>query len=242
MNLTKKQEKNLKNYYKYLEVEKEKRKEDLKNYFNQCLEEKKRFFKNNKLDFCNFKEWLKKDGLKFMQKRYFDKLELSDQVSYIFSKIEEYCNLDAKKVIEKTNNILNCDVEIKKINLIVLNFSWVKSNTWGSNPKINGYYNLNGQTRQIVGTYTVGGCGYDKLSAAASNCLNSCNWFAKMVVLAVLNYKGCYPFSKESWGIQTSFSGCGMSTLANLLENLGFTTYWDNYTFIAKRQKGVKHE
>ena len=63
-----------------------------------------------------------------------------------------------------------------------------------------------------------------------------------MVVLAVLNHKGCYPFSKESWGIQTSFSGCGMSTLANLLENLGFAIYWDNYTFIAKRQKGAKHE
>ena len=34
----------------------------------------------------------------------------------------------------------------------------------------------------------------------------------------------------------------GNDEIKRFLENLGFAIYWDNYTFIAKRQKGVKHE
>lgn len=77
-------------------------------------------------------------------------------------------NLYAKRLTKEYNKTLafiNSVAEVGEFNSLTVTIEWKKSRMWGSNPRAYTNYGFIGES--------VGGCGYDKLSTAHAQALNS---------------------------------------------------------------------
>lgn len=109
---------------------------------------------------------------------------------------------------------------------ISVSVDWVKSRTWGYNPRV--------EIRTNTGTFygTASGCGYDKESAAIANALNQCDSVLKALYL--LKEKGlCSGLSDKSPTACTGVDnrtvcgyGAGYSILPYFEGGVGTSCFW----------------
>ena len=168
----------------------------------------------------------------------------------------------AAKIAKRANyagRIAAAEKETRTIESVTVTIVWKKSATWGNNPRAT----VRAKLRTAEGylqyeTYessSVGGCGYDKGSTAVAEGLNQCTallrllYSAESLRLAHNSSRNAVERSRRDYlgygsgyGPLPAFEGgVGVSSLANILENLGFHyehVSWgkafDVYQFTAK--------
>ena len=105
---------------------------------------------------------------------------------------------------------------------IVVVVEWVKSATWGRNPK------ATARTNRHEGVGRASGCGYDKHSAAVAEALNECPDIQKLL----FDYMEAQPLDASNratlgygsgYGALPYFEGgCGLSYIVAILAKLGY--------------------
>ena len=146
------------------------------------------------------------------------------------------------KAIEREVNRINTVMSAGTIGDIKISVEWKKSRMWGANPSAECWYSYKDASGNRQSNYvkseSIGGCGYDKLSTAVSQCLNQINEVLKPLYLAkdkninkdnrdLLGYGSGY-------GILPSIEGgVGVSCYPRIFEKIGlkFETVASGKTF-----------
>jgi len=121
------------------------------------------------------KNWQYNEYMTDTKKR--QKWELPALVEYIISRREKSDQKKLDKELVKLNTISNAPDFTGEISVSV---EWVKSRTWGHNPKVE-LTIWGGEFARYNGSAS--GCGYDKESAAIAEALNQCNSIKKALYL-----------------------------------------------------------
>ena len=145
-----------------------------------------------------------------------------ERVSYVIEKIRK----EAVKQLSKDLQIIEAAKQAEEVEKIIIKVEWKRSRIWGSNPtaevevrtKTHGFFRYN--------SGSIGGCGYDKESAAISEALNKSNEVLKMLFEAkdkdIKNSnENIFGYGMNT-GILPSFSGgCGVSCYRRNFEAIG---------------------
>lgn len=143
---------------------------------------------------------------------------LEDAKAYLLKRIEKNATKSKEKHLLHLLEIEKAG-EFKYFNIQV---EWKKSQTWGANPRGEGY--------DYTGRYdsgSVGGCGYDKLSTAVANVLNQSKPLLKALYLE--REKDLITPLRELFGYGSGYGilpriegGVGVSCYPEIFKKIGF--------------------
>ncbi len=226
--MTKTQQNNLNKYFKWLDKKEKERITTAK--IKEAINE--HFW-----TYTRFKDIYKIKNIRFKNETTFNNMAENEKIQYIKNHITLYYKNQFNQYKENIKNILAHDEELQKIEISV---NWSKSKTWGWNPHAKAFVN-----NKYVGDASASGCGYCKRSTVYSNSLRGSKTFKKAILLEVLKHditkeenrkKLPYGIKINDYGFSCCFAGCGVSTLINMLQFIGFDysniTDHENY-FIA---------
>lgn len=155
-----------------------------------------------------------------------DTLSLEKAKEKMIKKVQK--NL-AKKVekIESKYFLFSCIC--REVKSIEINTSWFNGGSYGWQAQSELIVNFTNYTREFYNGSKTGGCGYDKLSTAISNCLNQSNDLRKLLHKVAnkaenkgIHYKNILGYGC-GYGVTPYFeAGVGENSIINVLENLGF--------------------
>jgi hypothetical protein len=186
-----------------------------------------------------------KERMKWEHKTY-KKNEREQFTKFLTNKYQK--ELDEKiQMLEAINNAPNLP------NPLVVTVEWKKSRMWGSNPRAHTNYGFESDS--------IGGCGYDKLSTALAEALNSCLPVMKEVVKLKekrmntpegkkLRADGENTFNRQVLGYGSGYGmiphfegGVGVESHRTIIENAGFVfehpVSTDNTDVFIIRNKGA---
>ena len=148
-----------------------------------------------------------------LTKKQSQKLTLKQCKQTILKKIKKEKRKDLEKNIEHLNYLNKCLI---KPDLFKISIEWKKNRTWVANP--NCEFTAIGLQRSKSGS--IGGCGYDKESAAFARAANQNNYFA-----ALLAFEANRPKNKNKTNEQ--IFGYGVSgVIPRLSEGVGTSCYY----------------
>lgn len=148
-----------------------------------------------------------------LTKKQFEKLTFAQCKKTIFSKIKLDQSKDLEKNIQHLNYLSKC---LTKPDLFKISIEWKKNRTWGLNP--NCEFIAIGFQKTTSGS--IGGCGYDKESAAFARAANQNNYFS-----ALLAFEANRPKNKNKTNEQ--IFGYGVSgIIPRLSEGVGSSCYY----------------
>lgn len=150
-----------------------------------------------------------------------EKMSKQERVSYVIEKIRK----EAVKQLSKDLQIIEDAKQASEVDRIIINVEWKRSQMWGSNPSASvevrtktGFFRYN--------SGSIGGCGYDKESAAISEALNKSNEVLKMLFEAkdkdIKNSnENIFSYGMNSGILPTFSSGCGVSCFYDNFNAIG---------------------
>ena len=151
-----------------------------------------------------------------------EKMSKPERVSYVIEKIRK----EAVKQLSKDLQIIEAAKQAEEVEKIIIKVEWKRSQMWGSNPSASVEVRTKTHRFFRYNSGSIGGCGYDKESAAISEALNQSNEVLKMLFEAkdkdVKNSnENIFSYGMNSGILPTFSSGCGVSCYYNNFEAIG---------------------
>lgn len=216
-------------------VEKENKKQ-----LKKALDDLKQQDKDNVINLWYYKEKLTNTQLK---KYNNDELTTKEIKEILKNKIIKEYEKRKEKELKRIEAIKQA---YEKITVINISINWVKSSTWGYNPRAT----VTTDTGEIT-EGKASGCGYDKESTAIADALNKNNDILKLLYIAK-NKKMTFKNNNNhdllgygsGYGVLPYFEGgVGASSLMNIFRKLGYNVteyHTEKSDFYTITKKGVK--
>jgi hypothetical protein len=151
-------------------------------------------------------------------KKITDFKDIKEAKEYLIKRLNKETD---KKINKEYLNLLDIE-SAPEFNYFNISVEWKRSQTWGANPRAEGY-DYNGR----YDSGSIGGCGYDKLSTAVANVLNQSKGLKKLLYI----YKNNNPEAANSeflgygagYGILPRFEGgVGVNCYPDIFKKIGF--------------------
>jgi len=174
---------------------------------------------NSVTDMKGLDTWLYTDLLP--KGRKLDSFKFEDAKVYLYERKSKQLNKGLAAELADIEKVMNAP----ELGTVKITVEWKKSRMWGSNPSADAWSSAG---MVSVQSGSIGGCGYDKGSAAVARCLNQLPEVLKLMYLI----KNAFPETSNhdlfgygsGYGtLPTIEGGVGVSCYPRIFENLGYT-------------------